>query len=117
MEDLEYQVGSPDTARIYLAVIVTTAALKVCDYDPSEVALEEGTLKSAKMSDAGSVRFRKQLSSIPPKARALQYPDAWAFARAKESTVFVVSADQFGKFLERLDPLMDSIPALPRATG
>jgi hypothetical protein len=96
--------------RIYFAVIATTADLKICDYDPSTVNLAAGEFPSADISDAGFIRFRKQLFAMPSKIN--QFVDAGALARAKQSTVFVVNVKHLAKFLNYLKVEKDSLPGL-----
>jgi hypothetical protein len=100
-EDESLRLAESGIVRTYIGVIVTTAILRVCGYDSSDVDLVTGELKDADFATVGCVRFRKQLADIAlPSSAAADFP------RAKESTVIVVNATQFGEFLRRLDPML-----------
>ena len=90
--------------RFYFNVVVTTAKLNVCTFDPSSISLIDGTLKNADFHEIPFVRFRKQLQAAPyisgiPK-RLFSYK---TYSGAKENTVFVVNSEGFKDFLKKLD--------------
>jgi hypothetical protein len=88
--------------RLYCSVIVTTARLQICRYDPTEISLEVGKIPDAVFTEVPVVRFRKQLST-----RAIAVPETTrmsAFAGStKEHAVFVVNASHLIDFLEDFD--------------
>jgi hypothetical protein len=89
--------------RLYCSVIVTTATLQVCQYDPREIRLDIGKIPNAVFTEVPVVRFRKQLST-----RAMVAPDpesvrALAGSDTKEHAVFVVNASHLVQFLEDFD--------------
>ena len=87
--------------RVYLPVIVTTAALKVCAYDNPALDLPTGTLKTATFEDGEFTRFRKQVGATPTALSDAKSPvEARVVANAKESTVFVVSVNHLNRFLD-----------------
>lgn len=100
-EENPYFARLRDGLRLYFSVIVTTARLKLCTFDPGTVSLDDGKIETAKFQDLPHVRFRKQLSTTQRK------PDFTAglnnLVRAKEHTVFVVNAEAFPQFLESFD--------------
>ena len=103
-EDLRHGFVKPDLPRLYVPLVVTTAALKVCNYDASRIALDAGQLSEAELRDAAFVRFRKQLSAQPSTLDLAHRWDASAaLAAAKESTVFVLNATSLIQFLNYFD--------------
>jgi hypothetical protein len=88
--------------RLYCSVIVTTATLQVCQYDPSEISLEVGKIPDAIFTEVPVVRFRKQLST-----RAIVLPEPTRVSAVagstKEHAVFVVNASHLIDFLEDFD--------------
>ncbi len=97
--------------RTYINVIVTTATLEACRFDPSLVNLDTGKIGEIESEEVPFIRFRKQLSPRPQFSDQL---GEWRFdtlARAKENTVLVVQATHFVEFLKRvqLDPSIGSL--------
>jgi hypothetical protein len=89
--------------RLYCSVIVTTATLQVCQYEPRDILLDVGKVLDAVFTEVPVVRFRKQLST-----RAMTVPDpasvrAYTGNGTKEHTVFVVNATHLIDFLEDFD--------------
>lgn len=89
--------------RIYLNVIVTTAKLKVCSFEPSDISLTDGTVSACTFTDIPFVRFQKQFSTRFPKSLSFSVGVSSEIAKAKENTVFVVNADHFIKFINELN--------------
>jgi hypothetical protein len=102
-EDEMYSRAPAESPRVYLPAIVTTARLKLCDLDSSEITIDDGKLKSAQFSDAKFVRFRKQLSGKPSSLKRFRFVDDETFASAKESTVYVINVNHLVHFLRYLD--------------
>lgn len=88
-----------DALRMYFTVIVTTATLRVCSFEPSEISLEDGKLGHGIFSEVPFVRFRKQLSTLPPPITIAETDDHGLLVRAKERTVFVVNSAALHAFL------------------
>ena len=88
---------------LYFCAIVTTAKLKVCVFDPTTVTLEDGKLPSAVFDEVPFLRFRKQLSTRQIEVASLEQPTAYALARAKEQTVFVIEAEAIVRFLSEFE--------------
>lgn len=99
--------------RMYFSVIVTTANLKICRADPSNISIHTGQLITAELKDVPYLRFRKQLNyNIISK---LDYSNIMyeGVARQKENTVFIVNSNHFMDFLaefkvnsESLNPIL-----------
>lgn len=85
--------------KLFFNVIVTTAKLIVCEYDPANIKLEDGSLLDAEFKEVPYVRFRKQLSPLYEVPEGLSTLGEQDIARAKESTVFVVNSMHIHKFL------------------
>jgi len=88
--------------RIYVPVIVTTAKLYVCIFDPGKVPLESGTIShnedETDIKEVPWVRFRKALAtSITEDPGKMKYD--------RQSTVMVVNANQLIDFLCHLEIL------------
>jgi hypothetical protein len=97
-----------DSIRVYFPVIVTTAQLKICSFDPKRISLSDGLVPpDAKISLADSVRFTKQLSTAPGTrggmltlASLITYGrEAGEIARAKKRSLFIVHAEKLDNFL------------------
>lgn len=94
-------------SRLYLPLIVTTASIKICAFDPHAVSLDDGQLpKGTTFADHSFVRFTKQLSTRDKATRlSVKLSDV---ARAKERTIIVVNAIYLNTFLRAFSP--DSFP-------
>ncbi|WP_332774536.1 hypothetical protein [Polaromonas sp.] len=100
-EENPYHARRQDSIRMYFSVIVTTARLKLCTFDPKEISLFDGKVSASSFQDVPYVRFRKQLSTQPLKPN---FSDGLShLVRAKEHTVFVVNAEAFSDFLESFE--------------
>jgi hypothetical protein len=106
----EDQVLRPELG-IYFSIIVTTARLHVCMFDPNKIDVETGHIPDdALFHDVPYVRFRKQLSARAPDF-ALGIPPSFGaqyVAKAKEHTVFVVNSSALLDFLTRFEVDNDS---------
>lgn len=89
--------------RVYLNVIVTTAKLKVCCFNPSDISLQDGTVSKCSFSDVPFVRFQKQLSTRFPKSLTFSVGETSEIAQAKENTVFVVNSERLVEFVAGLN--------------
>ena len=92
-----------DSFRVYVNVIVTTAALSVLKADAGAVSLEDGTLEKAEVVPVPYVRFRKQLSTAAAAPIPSTFDPPETIASERESTVFVVNAARLGEFLENFE--------------
>jgi len=89
-----------------IPVIVTNAALAVCSFDPNAIKIEDGTLDASNTETeiVPFIRFRKSLATAMPQ---MPFNDMKAANRARERTVFVVTAAHLAEFLKgwRIEPL------------
>ena len=93
----------PDEMRVYCSVIVTTAVLQVCQYDPYVVALEDGKIPDAHFAEVPVLRFRKQLSTRATATADSGGISPFVGSGSKEHAVFVVNATHLIGFLEDFD--------------
>ena len=101
--------------RMYFSVIVTTANLKVCITEPSNISIATGQLEKAEMQDVPYLRFRKQLNqNIFSK---MEYSNVIyeEVARQKENTVFIVNSNYFMKFLDEFNVDSQSLNPILRS--
>ncbi|MGB8857304.1 MAG: hypothetical protein WCC58_11635 [Burkholderiales bacterium] len=96
-------VGRTGRAKviIFIPIIVTTAKLKICTFEPDKITLGDGTIKEEKLQEVPYIRFRKQLSTAHYHVN-LDYSHSDQ-ASAKERTVFVVNAEKLIEFLGLVD--------------
>ena len=87
-----------ETIRVYVPVILTTAKLEVCRFDPSDVDLQSGKLPDAQFQTVPFIRFRKGLATRMSSER--QIIDFGKANQEKERTVFVVQAEELAGFLK-----------------
>lgn len=103
IEDKSLSLNDRETFKIYTNVIVTTAKLQVCLFDPSSISLADGTLDIAEFQEAPYVRFRKQLNPIYKIPEVYSTAGDIDVARAKENTVFVVNSEHINEFLKKYE--------------
>ena len=97
MEERSLGVFRPDHLRAYFSIIVTTADLKICRFNPAEIELKSGEITNCEFEDVPSIRFRKSLTARNEKASSKNITDVF---REKERTVFVVNSLFFLDFLK-----------------
>lgn len=105
----ELQIWSNASQRnlgVYIPVIVTTATLQLCVYDPARVSMTDGSIQEAEFKAVPYVRFRKSLATTLSKEAR---PDSLEGALAdRERSVFIVNAEHFTEFLKELEIREDS---------
>ncbi len=85
--------------RIYCSVIITTAQIEICRFDPGDVSIENGELSNAEFETVPLVRFRKSLTTtLPPNVTPSGLGEA---VRAKQRTVFVINAPNLAEILKK----------------
>jgi hypothetical protein len=87
--------------RLYCSVIVTTAALQICQYDPRGIPLNVGKIPDADFTEVPVVRFRKQLWATTTEAPV--GIKRFVGSSSKEHAVFVVNATHLIDFLDAFD--------------
>ena len=99
----DFRQTNTESIRFYFPLIVTTAELKVADFDPASVSLGDGELTTATIRDVPFVRFRKQLATrfvslSPDDVEQLGDP-----SYSMESSILVVRADCLVEFLSEFE--------------
>ena len=103
-EQHTYMTSNRSHLTLYFNVILTTAKLQVVQFDPDTVSLDKGMIPGdAKVTEVPVVRFRKQLSTEPPKNTLTKVEDARDLAQAKQNTVLIVHAELLRLFLDEFE--------------
>jgi hypothetical protein len=90
--------------RTYINVIVTTAKLEVCKFDPDQIDLETGTITDADYEEVPYIRFRKQLSVHSGPLEALEWNEGLrSITKARENTVMIVQSTELTRLLKELE--------------
>ena len=85
---------------LYIPVILTTADLYTCNFNPDDISINDGTLKESGFKQVPLVRFRKSLTTKPQVEKSLA--NITAEAKVKERTVFIINAKYLIEILKRL---------------
>ena len=93
----------PHGMRLYFSVLVTTAHLSICTFDPSTIPLRDGKIPAGNFHEVPYIRFRKQLSTHPLTEVEIAEATTSSLANAKEHTVFVVQAEALSSFLSEFE--------------
>lgn len=102
-EERFYFRKTGEQLRIYYNVIVTTAVLKVCNFDPSNISIESGELSEYNFQEVPYLRFRKQLSfncELPERDGGASH---YELSYAKQNTIFVVNSTHLTDFLREFE--------------
>jgi hypothetical protein len=83
---------------VYVPVIVTTARLSVCDFDPSRFDPAAGEIPGGDFNEVGMVRFAKSFSHPTSYGNAAQLEDVAAMSG---HSVLIVQSQFFPEFLMR----------------
>lgn len=92
-----------ESFRMYFGVIVTTAKLKVCTFNPADISIQDGKIQNPSFKEVPYLRFRKQLTSHYEAPEHYAVGGYREISRAKENTVFVVNAEALPQFLETFE--------------
>lgn len=103
IEDHSYSHDIENFERVYFNIIVTTADLFVCNFDPNGVDIESGEIDETKTTEVPFVRFRKQLSTYSTPSLSWKEHDPHEISRRKENTVFVVNSRHLVRFLKEFE--------------
>ena len=88
-----------EAISVYVPVIVTTAPLHVCRFDPSVVSLKDGLITKSQFEEVPFVRFRKAFSTT---ARQLFPPPiTLGIGAENEPTVLVINAAHLISFFNK----------------
>lgn len=96
-EEYAIHKGDGEFLRIYINVIVTTANLKVCKFNPESIDIATGEIGVANFETVPWVRLRKSL--IPRPVASVSAKTITEIASGNERTVFVVNSERFVDFL------------------
>src|SRR3569832_1141097 len=98
-EEKRLSLGDRYYLYLYFNVIVTTATLLVCRFDPHLISIETGVMDDAIFEEVPNVRFRKQLNPIYEKPDIYAVKKKQERIRDKKNTIFVVNSMYFFVFL------------------
>ncbi len=96
LADEESHIKSAGNTKLYFPVIITTAELKICVLDPSDITVDSGMLEKATFETVPFVRFRKSLVPAPTSA-AGSLTEA---SEHMERTVLVMNASHILNLLD-----------------
>jgi hypothetical protein len=87
----------------YIPVVVTTADLHICVFDPGDVNIDDGkVLPTSKFEKVDLIRFRKGLSTANLE-NLYTISDLKGSNKANERTVYIIHASKFVDFLNKFD--------------
>jgi len=98
-----------DDTRVYVPVILTTAELRVCRYDPLKIKLTSGTITDESYEKSEMISFRKAFTPTRTVERRTDEMAYRAFRRLsleQERTVLVINATAFIQTLRAWTPTM-----------
>ena len=95
--------------RMYFSVIITTAELKIAEFNPSSISLSDGLIPEANVRDVPYVRFRKQLSQQRAALSPIDYSSGNDLNFARQSSLFVVNAAALPTFLRAFNVASDGL--------
>jgi len=97
-EEFAINKSSQEFRRLYFSVIITTADLKICRFNPEEINVNTGDIKNPTFESVPFLRFRKSLSTRSDKRSTSE--TIFDVIREKERTVFVINANETANFLK-----------------
>lgn len=103
IEDHSYSHKLEKFKRLYFNVVVTTADLFVCNFDPKKVSVATGEIEDTNSIKVPYLRFRKQLSIHSSPELSWSETDVRGVSNAKENTVFIVNSNHLVEFLEEFE--------------
>jgi hypothetical protein len=102
-EDLHLFSKKPEFVKIYLNIIITTADLSLCSFDPHDISISDGMIEKAEFESIPFLRFRKSLSTKSVSELNLEEMNSYNLTKAKENTVFVVNSKHLEDFLNEIE--------------
>jgi hypothetical protein len=90
--------------KIYMSLIVTTANLKICKFDPQTISLNDGTLPGSDFQDVQFIRFRKQFSAERRTVPAVEFENDVDISFRREHTVLIARPEAVPDLLRQLAP-------------
>lgn len=108
-EDVYILNKKTEVFRLYFNVIVTTADLKLCLFDPEKISIEDGQIDGSNFKTVPFLRFRKSLSTKNVTELKLSEFTPYELTNAKENTIFVVNSNSLIEFLRTFEIDQNSI--------
>ncbi len=89
------------TDRVYIPIIVTTANVRACHFNSSDINLNYGNIDKLKanLQDVEMIRFVKNFKSIIAD-KGKKYSDLLKLHTANERTILIIQAKAFLNFLD-----------------
>ena len=103
LEDYHLYKAEMNFIRMYFNVIVTTADLNLCSFNPDNISTDTGMIDKAEFRPVPFVRFRKSLSTKPVDQLNLSEKSPYHLSKTKENTVFIVNSTHFSDFLRTIE--------------
>jgi hypothetical protein len=85
------------TELLYLPVIVTTANIQLCFFNPEDISLDDGKITASEIIEQDYVRFEKSLSSNIVDPNPIE--DIRKADKSNSRTVVIVQANKINNFL------------------
>lgn len=92
--------GEEETYGVSIPIILTTAELRVCRFDPKAVSLSDGLVKDATYEPVRWIRLRKAFVTDAPYAKSTS--DFASAGLEQERTVLVLNAVHLVSFLQQM---------------
>jgi hypothetical protein len=97
-----FESKTGDHNRTYISIIVTTAEISLCRFDPETVSIDTGMVEDTEFHTVHCLRFRKSLSTKTVEELNLSEMTHYNLTRAKENTVFIVNSNYIVDFLRNI---------------
>lgn len=99
-EECTINKPSSQFLRVYFSVIITTAEIKICNFDPDEINIGTGEITNSSFETVPFVRFRKSLTTQHDTSGHRSLKDV---IRAQERTIIVINANEVVNVLSKWD--------------
>jgi hypothetical protein len=96
-----------DKVLFYIPIIVAATILRKVLFDPNEVAIDDGTLRTSIIETVSYIRFRKSLSSTV-RAESSPSTTVMKISKSNERVVYIVQTASLVDFLSTLTNSIDS---------
>ncbi len=102
-EEYHFLVNKIDYIRFYVNVIVTTAELNVCKFNPENISVDTGEIDETQFETVPYLRFRKSLSTKTVEELNLKEVTPQSLTAARENTIFIVNSKHLTDFLSKFE--------------
>jgi len=96
-EEYELHKNNQSLFKVYFPLIVTTAKLNICKFDPNKINIKNGEIVDAEFERVPFLRFRKSLTARNGQNK--NYQCLTEASKAKERTTFIVNSEHLIDFL------------------